>query len=133
MRNSSVDQIIFKLLSKEHAHLNSLQIYNQIRKILPAVNQSTVYRSLDRLVKNRKVSVSDMGTGAAVYEKITDGYHHHLVCHSCGNVLTIEHQDIEKFFNSIETNNQFKVYTNHLVLFGICKDCQINETDGTDS
>lgn len=127
MRNSSVDQIIIELLSKEHAHLNSLQIYNEIRKILPAVNKSTVYRSLERLVNHGKVSVSDMGTGASVYERLTDGFHHHLVCQRCGNVLTIEHQDFENLFKSIETKNQFKIITNHMVLFGICEDCQIFE------
>lgn len=124
MRNSSVDQIIIKLLSKEHIHLNSSQIYHEIRKQLPAVNQSTVYRSLERLVKLGKVSISDMGTGASVYERLTDGYHHHLVCQRCGQVLTIGHQEVEEFFNTLETNNQFKINTNHLVLFGICEDCQ---------
>ncbi len=124
MRNSSVDKIIIELLSKEHAHLNSQQIYNEIRKQLSAVNQSTVYRSLDRLVKQGLVSVSDMGTGSSVYEKVQDGYHHHLVCQKCGEILTIGHQEVEKLFNVIEMKNRYKIITNHLVLFGICEHCQ---------
>lgn len=51
MRASSVDQIIIETLSKEHAHLTSLQVFEEIRLRLPAVNQSTVYRALERLVK----------------------------------------------------------------------------------
>ncbi len=125
MRNSSVDKIILDLLSKKHNHLNSLQIYNEIRKQLPAVNQSTVYRSLDRLVKFGKVSVSDMGTGVSVYEKLLDEHHHHLVCQKCGVILTIEHQEVENLFNSLEINHHFKIITNHLVLFGICEQCQM--------
>jgi Fe2+ or Zn2+ uptake regulation protein len=49
MRTSSIEQIILEVLSKEHAHLTSNQIYEVIRPRLPAVNPSTVYRALERL------------------------------------------------------------------------------------
>ena len=132
MKTSSVDLIILELLSKEHAHLNSLQIFNEVRKRLPAINQSTVYRSLDRLVKKKKVSVSDMGTGSDVYELISNDLHHHLVCHHCGKVTTIGHIDVLNFFKVIEKNNNFKVITNHLVLFGLCNECQNKDDENKD-
>lgn len=124
MRTSSVDQTIIDLLSKEHAHLTSMQVYEEISKRLPAVNQSTVYRSLERLATNGKVSVSDMGTGSAVYEILDGSPHHHLVCQQCGNVSTIGDDDVSDFFARIQEKNQFKVITNHLILFGTCKTCQ---------
>lgn len=123
MRSSSVDQAILTVLSREHAHLTSLQVFEEIRDRLPAVNKSTVYRSLDRLVHNGRVSVSDMGTGAAVYEMVSDGMHHHLVCQNCGKMITIMHNEVQGFFQEIEVRHGFKVATNHLVLFGTCKDC----------
>jgi Fur family ferric uptake transcriptional regulator len=124
MRASSVDQVIIQTLSKEHAHLTSMQIYDEIRQQLPAVNQSTVYRSLERLVSQGLVSVSDMGTGSTVYETVADGMHHHLVCQKCGKVITISHKDVADFFSSIQQKFSFTVITNHLILFGICEDCQ---------
>ena len=124
MRASSVDQIILDTLSKEHVHLTSLQVYEEIRDRLPAVNPSTVYRSLERLVNYGKVSVSDMGTGSAVYELVTDGMHHHLVCQKCGKVITIEHDQIGQFFGEIEKVHRFHVTTNHLILFGTCENCE---------
>jgi len=126
MRTSSVDLIILETLSKEHAHLTSLQVYEEIRGRLPAVNQSTVYRALERLVDNGKVSVSDMGTNAAVYELIDDGLHHHLVCQKCRQVMTIGHEEVEGFFGAIQDKNHFHIVTNHLILFGICEKCQAN-------
>ena len=124
MRTSSVDQIIMETLSKEHIHLTSHQVYEQIRGRLPAVNQSTVYRALERLANNSLISVSDMGTGSAVYEALSDGVHHHLVCNSCAQVYTINHEDVVHFFKTIEDLNQFKITTNHLILFGLCSKCQ---------
>ena len=124
MRSSSVDQIIISTLSNEHAHLTSLKIFEEIRSSLPAVNPSTVYRALDRLVNNGIVSVSDMGTGSAVYELLADGMHHHLVCQKCGIVTTLDHVEVKDFFDGIQGNHHFQVLTNHLILFGICESCQ---------
>lgn len=124
MRASSVDQIIIETLSHEHAHLTSLQVYEKIRVRLPAVNHSTVYRALERLVKQGKVSISDMGTGSTVYEILSDGLHHHLVCLKCKKVITIGHEEIEKLFLVIQQELNFRVVTNHLILFGLCEECQ---------
>ncbi len=69
--------------------MTSLQMYEEIRGRLPAVNQSTVYRALERLARGGRISVSDMGTGAAVYELVEGSRHHHLVCQNCGAVYTL--------------------------------------------
>jgi Fur family transcriptional regulator, ferric uptake regulator len=124
MRNSSVDQIILETLVSEHIHLTSHQVYEKIRVRLPAVNPSTIYRALERLAKNGKISVSDMGTGAAVYESLSDKRHHHLVCQQCGQIITIDNEAVCQFFKSLEDNQNFKIVTNHLVLFGLCAECQ---------
>ena len=126
MRTSSVEQIILEILSKEHTHLTSHQVYEEIHPRLPALNPSTVYRALERLASAGKVSVSDMGTGSAVYELLADGVHHHLVCQECGSVITLTHEEVQAFFGSIEDQHQFQVATNHLVLFGVCQECQKN-------
>ena len=124
MRASSVDIIILETFAKENAHLTSHEVYEQVRNRLPAVNPSTVYRALDRLANNGKVSVSDLGTGSAVYEALADGVHHHLVCQKCGQVFTIEHEEVSEFFARITRQNKFQVATNHLILFGTCERCQ---------
>jgi Fur family transcriptional regulator, ferric uptake regulator len=124
MRASSIEQIILETLSREHAHLTSHQVYEQIRPRLPALNPSTVYRALERLANTGKISVSDMGTGAAVYESVTDGMHHHLVCQKCKRVFTIRHEVVNQFFKTVENDTHFHISTNHLVLFGLCEDCR---------
>lgn len=104
--------------------MTAQQIYERIRDNLPAVNQSTVYRSLDRLTHAGKVSISDMGLGAAVYEAVGGELHHHLVCQECGKVTTIADELVQSFFGLITEKYEFDVVTNHLVLFGRCSQCQ---------
>ena len=124
MRNSSVELVILETLSQEHAHLTSHQVYEQIRSRLPAVNPSTVYRALERLANDGKISVSDMGIGSAVYESVSNGMHHHLICQECGRVFTIGDEEVRDFFTAVQQKNNFQIITNHLILFGLCENCR---------
>ncbi len=124
MRASSVQAAILETLAVDvPAHLTASEIYERIRTKLPAVNPSTVYRALERMAKAGEISISDMGTGAAVYEIVQEGIHHHLVCQSCGRVVTLEHDEVQAFFDSVGRSHGFSIATNHLVLFGLCADC----------
>ena len=124
MRTSSVELIILETLLQKHAHLTSHQVYEQIHSRLPAVNPSTVYRALERLANGGKISVSDVGIGAAVYESVTNGIHHHLICQECGKIFTIGDEEVRDFFIAIQQKNKFQIITNHLILFGICNACR---------
>ncbi len=124
MRASSVTSAIKELLDQNGpTHYSAGEIYERIRDRLPAVNQSTVYRALERMAKAGEISVSDMGTGSAVYEGLANGIHHHLVCQVCGRVMTIGHEEVDTFFSAVEQRHSFHVLTNHLVLFGVCSSC----------
>jgi Fur family ferric uptake transcriptional regulator len=124
MRSSSVDFYIIETLKNEHSHLTSHEVFSRIQQQLPAVNPSTVYRALERLVKAGKVSISDMGVGSEVYELAEGEKHHHLVCQNCGKIITLKHEEVDDFFAGLEQKTGYKIITNHLVLFGICEDCQ---------
>lgn len=123
MKTSSVDQLILEMIGSEPAHFTSPQIYEKLKTQLPAVNRSTVYRSLERLAGNGKISVSDMGTGAFVYELVGNGMHHHLICQHCQQVIFIPSEDVENFFSRIEQKSRYKITTNHLILYGLCDAC----------
>jgi len=124
MRNSSADQLILETLGMQKSHLTSHQIYEGVHLHLPAINPSTVYRALDRLVSQGKVTVSDMGLGAAVFELAGEKPHHHLVCQGCGHITMIDDAQVSPLLSQLELNYHFQIKTNHLVLFGLCEICQ---------
>lgn len=59
-----------------------------------------------------------------VFEAVGGERHHHLVCQACGAVMTIEDQPVSKLFRHLEVQYHFVIITNHLILFGVCQDCQ---------
>lgn len=125
MRQSSVQLAILDVLAGEgDSHLSALEIYERLKARLPAIAPSTVYRALERLTQQGLVSVSDMGKGVTLYERVGQPLHHHLVCTGCGQVLTIDHSQVGPFFAAIENTYAFRLQTNHLILFGLCRACQ---------
>ncbi len=132
MRTSNVNMFIMEILGGCGCHMTAQQIYDQVKLRLPAVNASTVYRSLERLAHTGKISVSDLGLGAAVYEAVQAERHHHLVCQECGTMLTLSDDEVKELFTALKERYNFELTTNHLVLFGVCSYCQPKDASGSD-
>ena len=124
MRASSVDHYILRVLEESSEHITSAQVFERVRLSLPAVNPSTVYRALERLARSGKVSVSDLGKGAMVYQSMDAGEHDHLVCQGCGQMIHLEHERFKALFDGLEAQTGYRMVTNHLVLWGLCPGCQ---------
>ena len=123
MKSSTVQQFILELLQEEHAHFTAQEVYVHLKPRLPSVNPSTVYRALERLTNAGEISVSDMGTGSAVYEMVGSSPHHHLVCQGCNRVITLENEIVQPLFAEVEGQFSYQLTTNHLILFGYCPEC----------
>lgn len=124
IRMTSARRAILDVLEHNNQHLTPSQIHDQLIERLPSLNLSTVYRSLDYLVEHSLISVADVGIGSPVYEKLDTVPHHHLVCLNCDEIFKLEHNLVTPFFKSLEKELKFFVETNHLVLYGTCKNCK---------
>lgn len=121
---TSARKAILDHLEHIQGHVTPKQIHAALIDRLPSLNLTTVYRSLEYLVEHGLISVTDIGIGSPVYEKIHEVPHHHLVCLNCHEIIQIEHGPIDAFFNSLKEKHKFLIQTNHLVLYGTCLDCQ---------
>ncbi len=74
------------------------------------------------------MSVLDMGSGAAMYELVTDLRHHHFVCRICGRETRLGHDLVGAFFIGLEADTGFEVSTNHFVLFGVARTAERTAT-----
>src|SRR5690349_22785607 len=61
-------------------HLSADDVYARVEPLLPAVNRSTVYRTLELYRDLGLVSETDLGGEARQFELIY-APHHHLICH----------------------------------------------------
>ena len=106
----------------EHTSLG--EIFARVHRIDSTIDRSTLYRTLKLFVDLGLVVSADTGTGETYYEIAKPRPHHHLVCRRCGKEQEIEHTIMQRMFDQVNQEFGFRADTDHLVLFGICADCQ---------
>ena len=116
-------EIILDAIGQGHGHTDFDEIFARVQARSPAMNRATLYRTLEFLTQQRLVYSAEIG-GHTVYEMARDHPHHHLVCVNCGAIEELPHEDVKPFFDRLEREHQFTVLTNHLALFGLCKNCR---------
>lgn len=117
--------MIVRALRHAGGHVSAAQIAEQVRGAYPFVDVSTVYRTLDVLKRMRLVTVTDMGSGDAVFEWAPERPHHHLICSSCGAVAELDHSYLDALAARVQCEFGFTADLEHFAIFGLCRDCRI--------
>jgi Fur family ferric uptake transcriptional regulator len=103
-------------------HLSADEVFARVEPSLPAVNRSTVYRTLELFRDLGLVSETDLGGGARQFELI-DEPHHHLICHRCGAILELDDHLVDPLRRAIVHQYGFAAAIDHLAIFGYCAAC----------
>jgi Fur family transcriptional regulator, ferric uptake regulator len=104
-------------------HLSADDVFARVEPLLPAVNRSTVYRTLELFRDLGLVSMTDLGGGSRRFELIDDP-HHHLICHRCGAILELDDDLVDPLREGIRARYGFAPAIDHLALFGFCAACE---------
>lgn len=124
LRMTSARKAVLDVLHAKGTHLNAQEILEQLSERLPSLNISTIYRTVEYLAEAGLVSISDIGCGSPVYEAVHEKPHHHLICQCCGEIVTLDGDEIGALLDAVGKQHQFSITTNHLVLYGRCINCQ---------
>jgi|BioPla2DNA2_1021312.scaffolds.fasta_scaffold00018_48 Fur family ferric uptake transcriptional regulator len=126
-------QVILQVLDEAKKHLSAEDIFIKVHQIYPAIGLTTVYRTLELLVRMGLVHKFDFGDGRARYE-LCDGnnemaHHHHLICTDCGRVIDYddfteeETELIKKTEKELAKKYDFTVRNHTIQFYGLCKKC----------
>lgn len=103
-------------------HATPEAVCAQVQRSAPAVNISTVYRTLDLLEDIGVVRHTHLGHGAPTYS--ADAHPHvHLVCHRCERVTEIDAGLLEPLAGALLDAHRFRLDPAHLALSGLCAEC----------
>ena len=105
-------------------HLSADEVVEHVRSLLPQVNASTVYRTLDLLVDEGLLLRTDLGADRAYYEPAREHAHHHLVCETCGAVEHFHDEQLGDLRRRIEASSGFVVGSGEITLRGLCRACR---------
>lgn len=127
--------LILSLLKAEAGrHFTADDIMKALSDGGNAVGKATVYRHLDKLIKQGKVRkyIVDEGSSAC-FEYIEEGHscheHYHLKCSSCGKLLHVKCEYLDEVAAHILGHHGFMISPEKTVLYGICEDCRRTENE----
>lgn len=108
---------IFEYLINERTHPTAEEIFETLKKEIPAVSRATVYNTLRVFLDRKIVQLVNVEKNEARYDA-TISWHGHFKCLRCGKV----------FDGHIETLKLaglegFEIYEKHVDLKGICLSC----------
>lgn len=115
--------MILEAMQAARGHVTADELVRRVQASHPYVNRSTVYRTLDMLVREGVVSVTDFGNSCAQYEITHASPHHHLVCQGCGAVGEFDHALFAPLQTALKAQFQFEANIHHFAVFGLCKHC----------
>ena len=108
---------------RELGHATPEQVCSQVQRAAPAVNITTVYRTLDLLERLGLVRHTHLGHGAPNYSA-QEHEHVHVVCHGCGTVTEAPTTLMSDLAGRLDTALGFELDVSHVALSGLCRNCR---------
>lgn len=131
-RTTQPRRVILEALLGSKGHLMAKEIYLKINKKYPDIGFTTIYRTLDLLVKMKVINKFEFGDGQGRYELAWEfkEHHHHLICSNCGKIIDYNDfiDDEVKFFNKIQIflskKYKFSINSHEVYFYGKCHLCK---------
>ncbi|MCB1246644.1 MAG: transcriptional repressor [Acidimicrobiia bacterium] len=116
---------VWEVLNRTHEHLTVEQIVAEVHKADPAINTSSVYRTLALFADLDLVRESSLGAdGGARWELAHPDDHFHLVCRVCGAVDHHEGDLVDQIRSHLAgDHHRFQADEIDLVVTGVCRKC----------
>jgi Fur family transcriptional regulator, ferric uptake regulator len=123
LRRTPQRQATLEAVAAAAGHATAEEIVKRVRKKLPAVSPSTVYRTLASLEDVGILCHAHLGHTASVYHVGTAGLHQHLVCERCGALQEVSESLTQPFAGRLKRSYGFEANFTHFAVLGLCKDC----------
>ena len=120
--------VLEALASCPGKHLTAEEIYELVKIDCPEIGLATVYRTIQMLLELHLVDRINLDDGYVRYEIGSESgtakhHHHHLICLSCGRVISFEDDLLEELEKKITDKEGFQVIDHEVKLYGYCKEC----------
>jgi Fur family ferric uptake transcriptional regulator len=113
-------RLIWEALTAEpDAHVSAEELAGRT-----GLDPSTVYRTLDVLVREGFATRTDLGAGRAFFEPAREHLHHHVVCERCGAVAHLHDEELGDLRERVERASGYALSTSDISFFGLCPDCR---------
>jgi Fe2+ or Zn2+ uptake regulation protein len=122
LRNTIQRARILAHLESVKNHPTAEELYDEIKKEMPAISIATVYRNLNLLAKQGKIHRIEMNNTSYFDANKCD--HQHQVCMKCGKISDIFYKNITEYAMKKADSTDFTPKCVTVVYHGVCKSCR---------
>lgn len=115
--------MILSVIQEANAHLSIDQITERVQQRNPNVSLSTIYRTLELLLKLNLIRESHLPGEQAYYEAVEGHAHHHLICRGCRAIIHLDDTLLGNLHEQLQEKFHFHNLTLDLVAAGYCTHC----------
>ncbi len=124
LRVTSQRRAILTVLAGVRAVMNVQELFQEVIKILPGTNFSTIYRNLDTLLAHGLLCRISRESGGDLYElRREEEHHHHVICKGCGASIPVKFCPLEAMAAEL-AGKGFLPTEHHFEVYGLCEHCQ---------
>ena len=117
MNYSKQREVILNYINMCHLHPTADKIYEEVKKVIPNISFSTIYRNLNQLTEQKRIKKISLDGDKYIYDNVKKE-HAHFYCIKCG---MLEDIDLD---NNIKFNISYEIQSIELVVKGICDNCK---------
>ncbi len=122
---TSQRRLILETLEAESSHPTAEDLFRALKPSLPALNLSTVYRTLRWLEQEGLISSRWFREGR--YQERFDPTlktdHYHFLCTNCQRVIEFGNPEADRIIEQFERSYGARVESSAIVLYGLCASC----------
>ena len=122
LRVTKARRVVWDVLESAHEHLTTPSIVDRVHEVDPAINESSVYRTLTTFAELGLVRESRLDE-AATWEPFHDDAAIHLVCDECGTVVHHNTELVPKLRRTLERAGGFEPADIDVRVTGRCAQC----------
>jgi Fur family ferric uptake transcriptional regulator len=108
-------------------HVTAGDVLAEVRRSLPYIDVSTVYRTLNSAKELRLISEVSRAGEDNEYEWIGADRHHHLICRSCGAEQLLDNSYLDSLAAALLEEHGFQADLDHFAISGLCRACRASE------
>lgn len=119
---------IAAVLQEERRYLTARAVMAKLKRTMPTLAKSTVYRTLELLESTGTVMSRAEPDGETSYVWCRPAHHHHAICRNCGCVTDVDCAAIGALNQRLFEEVGFEVDGHTIELFGYCARCRKKRT-----
>ncbi len=122
-RKSRQRERIYEFMQSRMDHPTAHSVYEALKKEMPSISLGNVYRNINILVEEGRITRREFGDGIDHYDAI-QGLHYHFICDTCKTVTDFPMQPQDLIMKKARGMSKHRISGHTIQFFGTCDTCR---------